>query len=400
MTKSARARRARRVRRRGYRPFFLGHPRPHAMARRVLRAEPAPGPRRGVSGVQAQARPWRGRAAATVRLGERRQQAGSLSRRLSARARALRLSTSTPTSSCPCAQARARPMRTASAALGRSCRRSKRSARSGSRPRGSLRDRLSDRGALAAVRPASRAGLHLPRVCRPKAEPKIVAHPAGLAAGWEAQEDVAAHWTARARRAPSGVRADFERESSHRAPDLETPKEGQAATRQRDSLAHALVARRSQRRGDATRRPAARDRPFQVVRFDWALSLPHRRHPRPRAGGTGCSAGSNEERSSSKSSDAPTRPTPSTRCSRTCASTTEYASAAPKSRPAAVPPNLRMGRRVTCARSPRSSASWADTGKASCCRTHPLRRTEARCYWTPALLRSPRNSASRRMSDT
>ena len=264
---------------------------------------------------------------------------------------------------------------------------------------GSLRDRLSDRGALAAVRPLPHAlGHQFPRVCRLKAEPKIVAHLARLCGV------VCTTWRGRsrdgARAALSGVCADFERESSHRAPDLETPKEGQAATRQRDSLAHALVARRSQRRGDATRRPAARDRPFQVVRFDWALSLPHRRHPRPRAGWTGCSAGSNEERSSSKSSDAPTRPTPSTRCSRTCASTTEYASAAPKSRPAAVPPNLRMGRRVTCARSPRSSASWADTGKASCCRTHPLRRTEARCYWTPALLRSPRNSASRRMSDT
>lgn len=372
------------------------------MARRVLRAEPAPGPRRGVSGVQAQARPWRGRAAPTVRLGERRQQAGSLSRRLSARARALRLSTSTPTSSCPCAQARARPMRTASAALGRSCRRSKRSARSGSRP---LKARCATGSAIAAPSPPSdrcltRSASNSRACAGSRPSPRSsrtwrVSRPGG-----SAQEDEAAHTTARARRAPSGVRADFERESSHRAPDLETPKEGQAATRQRDSLAHALVARRSQRRGDATRRPAARDRPFQVVRFDWALSLPHRRHPRPRAGWTGCSAGSNEERSSSKSSDAPTRPTPSTRCSRTCASTTEYASAAPKSRPAAVPPNLRMVRRVTCARSPRSSASWADTGKASCCRTHPLRRTEARCYWTPALLRSPRNSASRRMSDT
>ena len=51
---------------------------------------------------------------------------------------------------------------------------------------GSLRDRLSDRGALAAVRPLPHAlGLQFPRVCRLKAEPKIVAHLAGLAAGWE-----------------------------------------------------------------------------------------------------------------------------------------------------------------------------------------------------------------------
>ena len=253
------------------------------MARRVLRAEPAPGPRRGVSGVQAQARPWRGRAAATVRLGERRQQAGSLSRRLSARARALRLSTSTPTSSCPCAQARARPMRTASAALGRSCRRSKRSARSGSRP---LKARCATGSAIAAPSPPSdrcltRSASNSRACAGSRPSPRSsrtwrVSRPGG-----SAQEDEAAHTTARARRAPSGVRADFERESSHRAPDLETPKEGQAATRQRDSLAHALVACRSQRRGDATRRPAARDRPFQVVRFDWALSLPHRRHSYP-----------------------------------------------------------------------------------------------------------------------
>ena len=223
----------------------------------------------------------------------KRRQAGSL---WSALARAsvsvMRL---TPTSSCPCA-CRARPMRTASAALGRSCRRSKRSARRvrvAGRP---LRDRLSDRGARRRPDRCLTRSAYTCACAGSRPEPKIVAAPAGLAAGWECtSEDEAAHTTARARAARSLRRTCRLRTRiiASRLPTSKRPRRAScyAPTRQPRPRAcgTSLAAR-----GDATRRPAARDRPFQVVRFDWAL-LPHRRHPRPRAGWTGCSAGSNEK---------------------------------------------------------------------------------------------------------